>query len=119
SPLGTLSHKGNGIYSLTFPWVYGGKERVKIYALNNSQTGNSKIEWVTMVKGSVPLTEWVPAHEDLQSSIGKKADSTATEEALNEAAAKLQVLQQEVEAAATTNELNDFIDKYNKDTASR
>lgn len=62
---------------------------------------------------------WRPAPEDIQSSIDQKADGTATETSLNEAASKLQVLQQEVEAAATANELSDFIDRYNKDMSSR
>lgn len=54
-----------------------------------------------------------------QAEIDDKADNASTEESINNAIANIQVLQQELEAAATANELDDFIDRYNEDMESR
>lgn len=96
-----------------------GKTRMLVN-LTGTITSGAVIEYKNfqIEKGNKP-TDWSPSPEDVQSLIDLKADGTSTEAALNEAAAKLQVLQQEVEAAATSNELKDFIDKYNKDMTSR
>lgn len=69
--LGRLVSKGSGIYTVSFVWtntIPSGQvvpTYISIYTIESTQTGASKIEWVTMVKGSVPLIEWVPAHEDI------------------------------------------------------
>ena len=65
-------------------------------------------------KGNI-ATDWTPAPEDVQSGIDSKADSETTEQALNEATALLQTLQQEVRAAALDGELKDFIKQYNEE----
>ena len=54
-----------------------------------------------------------------QAEIDDKADNASTEQSINDVVTAMQVLQQEIEAAATANELDDFIDRYNKDMESR
>ena len=74
-----IVHQGNGLYYKSFNWinsyssgVTANDTSVVIYPFTSSQTGTSTIEWVSLVKGSVPLTEWVPAHEDLALDVNKK-----------------------------------------------
>lgn len=72
-------------------------------------------------KGGGWYSRWKTADElrKHQASIDDKADNASTEESINNAIANIQVLQQELEAAATANELDEFIDRYNKDMAAR
>lgn len=81
-----IVHQGNGLYYKSFNWINSYSSgtaaddtSVYIYPFTSSQSGTSTIEWVSLVKGSVPLTEWVPAHEDFQSQINKSVKSTDVE----------------------------------------
>lgn len=68
-------------------------------------------ESVKLEKGNKP-TDWTPAPEDVEDQINTKANA-------EEIASALMDLQQEIEAAATANELSDFIKEYNKELAVR
>lgn len=116
--LGNLTSAGDGLYTAAVKWKNDNGSGavddsfISIYAMPSSVEQVSKIEWATMVRGYVPLTEWAPAHEDTQAKIDEKASASDVTAALVD-------LQQELEAAATAGELEDFIERYNKDLAAR
>ena len=80
----------------------------------NDNSNVISVKNIKIEKGN-KATDWTPAPEDIQAGIDSKADSETTEQALNEATALLQTLQQEVQAAALDGELKDFIKQYNEE----
>ena len=101
------------------------KDSNYVYTIINNKTDiiseNLKTTLHAIFKSSGWYNRWKTADElrKHQAEIDDKADNASTEESINNAIANIQVLQQELEAAATANELDDFIDKYNKDMAAR
>ncbi len=67
----SLESVGNNLYTVTTSWERKSSDNtyIAIYASSKSQTGASSIEWVKMVKGNKPTTDWTPAPEDAEEKI--------------------------------------------------
>lgn len=61
----------DGIYRKTFKWriADSANTHLEIYALNNSVTVDSTIEWIKLEKGNKVSSSWTPAPEDTDSKI--------------------------------------------------
>lgn len=67
----TLVDKGGGIYQATFDWFISSSSNtyITVYALTNTQTGTSRIDWIKLEKGNAVSDDWSSAPEELYTGI--------------------------------------------------
>ena len=72
--LSDMTDLQNGLYSATFKWnnkigsiPISVPETVRVYVVPSDNIVESKIEWITLVKGQIGTSEWIPALSEVTS----------------------------------------------------
>lgn len=110
----------SGTYSQAWLWKPYSNGRtsdlIKEIALylnfENGSDGTVIISNLRVNTGTVPI-DWIPAPEDIEDSLGSKADQSLTQEQLNALAEKAQLHDIELKAKATMDQFSDLEKAYN------
>ena len=85
-------------------------DTVSFFTVEPEGIGNA--EWAILTVGAVPMTSWQPHWSETQKDIDSKADQGLTQEQLNALNEKAGIIQAEVEAKASVDEVDNLIKAY-------
>ena len=85
-------------------------DTVSFFTVEPDGIGNA--EWAVLTVGAVPMTSWQPHWSETQKDIDSKADQGLTQEQINALNEKAGIIQAEVEAKASVDEVDNLIKAY-------
>ena len=85
-------------------------DTVSFFTVEPDGIGNA--EWAVLTVGTIPMTSWQPHWSETQKDIDSKADQGLTQEQINALNEKAGIIQAEVEAKASADDLDNWIKAY-------
>ena len=85
-------------------------DTVSFFTVESEGIGNA--EWAVLTVGAIPMTSWQPHWSETKKDIDSKADQGLTQEQINALNEKAGIIQAEVEAKASADDLDNWIKAY-------
>ncbi|MEZ7602560.1 phage tail protein [Streptococcus sp. 27098_8_91] len=83
---------------------------VSFFTVELEGIGNA--DWAVLTVGAIPMTSWQPHWSETQKQLDSKADQGLTQEQINALNEKAGIIQAEVEAKASADDLDNWIKAY-------
>ena len=85
-------------------------DTVSFFTVELKGIGNA--DWAVLTVGAIPMTSWQPHWSETQKQLDSKADQGLTQEQINALNEKAGIIQAEVEAKASADDLDNWIKAY-------